>query len=694
MKNFSCRKSSLSLAIGLLAAATQAAAQSNTLETIVVTAERQQSELRTIPASVYGVDSELLESIAHTHIAEVLNLVPGVVLSRNNGQEHLTAIRSPVLSGAGSCGAFQMSQDGIPLRSAGFCNVNQLFEANTEQASRIEVVRGPGSVLYGVNALHGAINVISPELPDMAGGNVALDFGPHSYRRVKVGLHNNFDGHALGLFFNGTSDGGYKDDSGFDQQKLNIQHRYRGPGYQVTTMFDATNLNQDTAGYLQAGFEAYKISSLKKQNPNPEAYRDAKSYRLHSRIEGETLGGSWMLTPYVRKTDMDFLMHFLPGAPLEENGLRSFGIQSMYSFDLADNMQWLAGVDYEYTEGYLRQTQAGPAVGTPFVVGTLPVGKQYDFDVDATMISPYGQLRHELDERNALTFGLRYEFLKYQYDNNMIAGRTREDGTPCGFGGCRYSRPEDRNDNFNNFSAQLGWVHDFDTSQQVFANLSRAFRAPQATEMYRLQNEQLVADLDSEEVDGVEFGYRASRERASYGLAAYYLSKDNVVFQDSDRNNVSDGKTKHRGIEFNSHIALSAQLSLNLVATYSKHTHASDIAPLGVTVAIDGNDISSAPRRTGSAMLRWQPNSRNTVELEWLHMGSYYLDETNDHAYAGHDVANLRYSYDRGENWYFAARVTNLFDTDYAERADLGFGQYRYFVGEPVSLYVTLGARF
>ena len=50
----------------------------------------------------------------------------------------LLAIRSPVLTGAGACGAFLLLEDGMPLRPTGFCNVNQLFEANTSQAAAIE----------------------------------------------------------------------------------------------------------------------------------------------------------------------------------------------------------------------------------------------------------------------------------------------------------------------------------------------------------------------------------------------------------------------------------------------------------------------------------------------------------------------------------------------------------------------------
>src|SRR5690606_16744034 len=133
-----------------------------------------------------------------------------------------------------------------------------------------------------------------------------------------------------------------------------------------------------------------------------------------------------------------------------------------------------------------------------------------------------------------------------------------------------------------------------------FVNLSHAFRAPQATELYRLQQNQTVADLDSEEVDSIEAGYRASRDFASYSLVVYWMQKDNVIFQDSGRNNVSGGETKHRGVELNSQFALTDSLKLNVVASYAKHTYEANIAPLGVTVSIDGNDIDTAPELTGN----------------------------------------------------------------------------------------------
>ena len=662
-------------------------AQESILETVVVTLDRQERAVQDAPASIYSIGPDILSTFKHVHIGEVLNTVPGVVFNRGNGQESLMGIRSPVLTGAGSCGAFQTAQDGIPLHGTGFCNVNQLFEANSEQAGAIEIVRGPGSVLFGVNALHGAINIISPTLVGETGGSVSLDAGPHDYRRLNFGYRAGSDEQAFGVHINSASDGGYKNDSGFDQQKINLGHRYDGGNIRITSVIAATNLDQETAGYLE-GFEAYKIDALKKVNQNPEAFRDAKSLRLHSRIEGDAQNGTWMLTPYYRDTDMTFLMHFLPGTPLEENGHESFGLQSMYAFDSSDDVNWTVGLDLEYTDGFLKQTQSGG-------FGPFPPGKQYDFEVNATMWSPYALVKIQGTEQDQFSVGLRYERLEYDYDNRMIDGNTREDGTLCPGAGCRYSRPSDRSDDFDNVTAQLGWIHDFDMNSQLFSNLSYAFRAPQATELYRLQANQTVSDLDSEQIKGVEVGYRASHDSVSYALSAYYMKKDDVIFQDSSRNNVSGGKTEHKGIEFNSLISLSDQLSLNVVASYARHTYASNIAPLGVTVLLDGKDIDEAPKLVGNVQLDWTLNAASALNFEWVHMDSYFTDEANEHKYAGHDLINLRYRYDAGNDWDFSARILNLFDTDYAERADFsGFGGDRYFVGEPASLYLTVGRQF
>ena len=664
-----------------------ASAQETTLETIIVSSDRSENIVGDVPASIHVVDADMIDLIRHVHVGELMNTVPGVVFNRNNGQESFIGIRSPILTGAGSCGSVQVAQDGIPVRGAGFCNVNQLFDANSEQAGSIEVIRGPGSVLFGVNALHGAVNVISPTLSDERGGAISLDAGPHDYGRLNINYGTGGNDHSFGVFANIASDGGYKEQSGFDQTKINVAHSYTGSNVQITTVLAATDLDQETAGYLSAGFEAYKIDALKKTNSNPEAFRNVEGLRLHSRIEGNLDNGSWMVTPYYRDTDMAFLMHFFPGDPLEENGHESFGVQSMISRDISDSVNWKFGLDVEMTDGFLKQTQDGG-------FGPFPDGRQYDYQVDAELLSPFAIGTFQVSASDQLSVGLRYEQLEYDYDNRMIDGNTDENGVPCPGIGCRYSRPSDRTDDFDNFTAQLGWIHSLGSESQFFANIATAFRAPQATELYRLQQTQQVADLDSEEVDSIEFGYRAGRSGLSYGVAAYYVNKENVIFQDSGRNNISGQESKHRGLELDAIAELTENLSLTVVATYARHTYESNPS-IPSTLALDGNDMDTAPKLIGNVQLDWELNESNSLNFEWVHMGSYYTDETNLHKYAGHDLMNLRYRYDSPNSWYFAARVLNLFDEDYAERADwTSFQQDRYFVGEPASVYFTVGSRF
>ena len=98
------------------------------IEELVVTSQRREQPRLWHPGNIDRLNTEVLDEVRHHHMHELLLRVSGVWLSRGSGQEHLTAIRSPVLTGAGSCGAFLFLEDGIPIRPAGFCNVNGIFE--------------------------------------------------------------------------------------------------------------------------------------------------------------------------------------------------------------------------------------------------------------------------------------------------------------------------------------------------------------------------------------------------------------------------------------------------------------------------------------------------------------------------------------------------------------------------------------
>jgi len=172
------------------------------------------------PASIDILTDWELETISLVHPSEVLNRVAGVNIHRGSGQEHLTAIRSPVLTGGAGAGSFLYLEDGVPLRAAGFANVNGLFEAGTEFADKLEVFKGPGPVTYGSNAVHGLININSRDTADLNTAKVLGSSRGLISTQVSISNADNLRA-SLSL----VSDNGFREDSGFDQQKFQLKYQ-------------------------------------------------------------------------------------------------------------------------------------------------------------------------------------------------------------------------------------------------------------------------------------------------------------------------------------------------------------------------------------------------------------------------------------------------------------------------------------
>ena len=671
---------SLSLLTISLSPMLAGAQEMSDIERIETTSSRIQGKVNASGYAVSSVSEETLSLLSFQHIQESLNYIAGAGVQRGNGQEYLPALRSPVLTGAGACGGILAAEDGIPLRAAGFCNINELFEAHGEMAQRIDVIKGPASALYGSNAIHGVINVITPDTTQ-GDGILGFDYGSYGFHRVKLQEGKDFGDSGVGIAASLTRDTGYRDDEGVDQEKVSLRHRLEWDNTVITSGMTYTHLDQETAGYIE-GFESYKDTQIARSNPNPEAFRNASSFRLWSKFDTRFEGGHALsVTPYIRNQDMRFRMHFLPGKPLEENAQKGVGVLSQFNYVVNDRISLDVGVDAEYTEGELTQSQQGPTEGSAFLVETIPAGKHYDYDVDATLLAPFFALNWQ-DDKWAIQLGGRFETMRYDYANNMNTGRVRENGTECGFGGCRYSRPADSENDYNNFSPKLSLRYQLSPQIQLFGGVARGYRAPQATELYRLQRAQTVTELESVTADNVELGITGSLLSGGYTLSFYSLEKDNVIYRDSDFFNVSNGETWHRGVELTFDQQLSDVLRVDFAGTYARHTY--EHSQLSGELDIKGNDIDTAPKVLFNTRLSYDVTEEIQAQLEWQHVSSYYTDAENLNEYDGHDLVHGRISWDVTNSITLYARVNNILDTEYAERADYtSFSGPRYFPGRP-----------
>lgn len=654
---------------------------------IVVTARREAGPSLTLIGNTARIEEDRLQLLAPTHAAGLGAEVPGTWITRGTQQESLPSIRSPVLTGPGSCGAFLMLEDGIPVRPAGFCNVNELFELVTDHAVGMEVLRGPSGTLYGANGLHGTLNFLLPAPGSRTGTGASVELGPDHYSRLSMSWGGPLGGDAAvaGLSFDNDAD--FRADAGYEQIKGFGKLRHRLASSELELGVAATMLDQQTAGFI-VGQDAYRDPVLRLQNLNPEAYREADSQRLYARWvpdDDHPWAGS-EATVFLRRSQMDFLQHFLAGKPREENGQWSGGAMLIHQHTLDPDrgLRLISGLDVELARGELEEFQSGESGN-----GAIPPGQHYDYTAWSALAAPFARLEWPLTPDWLLQLGLRAEYMLYDYDNRMLDGNTRDDGTLCTPAPCRFSRPADGSDDFLNFAPDIGLLYRLTPQLSAYARISRGFRPPQASELYRLQSQQSVADLESETLDSAELGLHWQRNALRTELVAYAMKKRHFIFQDADRYNLSNGRTRHLGVELQTALRLDSGFYGGFTGSYAKQTYAfSALTPGGEPIQ-SGNDIDTAPRTLASAHIGFGRDI-GSAELEWTHIGSHELDASNSHRYGGHNLLHLRSRWRLTPALTLLLRIDNLTDEFYADRADYAFGNYRYFPGRDRELHLEL----
>lgn len=660
---------------------------------VVVTASREPRDSLTTPASVSRIDGEELAELSPKHQSEALNQSAGVYIQRGSGAESLTAIRSPVLAGAGACGAFLVAEDNIPIRPVGFCNLNEMFELNYEQAGAIEVLRGPGSAMYGASAVHGIVNLLTPRVADLAAFSGGVEGGSDSFKRVRLGFGHELGNWGIGAYGVGTDAPGWRDSSGVKEAKLNLLADADVGGGQLRLRAAGTVLNQETAGFIQ-GYESYKDEDIARSNPNPEAFRDASSARVSAHWQRDNcfaMDCRFELAGIYRRSRMDFIQHFLVGKPFEHNAQTSYLVSSTLAMNFfANALEARISVDAETADSELTEFQPGPATdGTPAANRIRPAGYHYDYTVDSDTLGATLALDWRFANRWSLAAALRADTTTYHYDNQMIDGNTDQNGVPCP-GGCLYSRPADRSDDFDNVAPRVTLSWQPGDHSMLYMSGSTGFRPPEMTEVYRLQRQQSVADLDSEELNSLEAGWKFRNDTFSLSTAVFSMDKKNVILREANGFNVSNGRTTHRGVEYEARARLTAWLSLRAAGTYARHEYDFSRAVEGGETIVKGNDVDTAPRQVHNLGVDLQFNEALHAAVDVAFVDRYFLDAANTAAYAGHTMANLRLDWRASEDLRASLRVDNLFDTAYADRADYAFGNYRYFPARGRALFLSL----
>ncbi|MDZ4262352.1 MAG: TonB-dependent receptor, partial [Pseudomonadota bacterium] len=480
--------------VGLVASVSVAmAGEVTTLGEVTVTGTREGEAVAETSASVGIIDAKAIDELKASHPSEILGKVPGVYVNVTGGEGHMTAIRQPITTNP----VYLYLEDGIPTRSTGFFNHNALYEINLPQAGGIEVSKGPGSALYGSDAIGGVINVLTRPAPLKPEADVTVEAGDHGWRRLLLtgGNTKGDDGYRADL--NLTHSDGWRDGTEYDRQSATLRwDSFLQSGASLKTVVSGSAIDQQTAGTSAISKSDYFNNPT--VNYTPISFRQVDALRLSSAYEKETGDTLLSITPYARYNTMDMLpnwsLSYDPQHYVNDN--YSLGLLTKYRRDFVpQRSRMIVGLDIDYSPGSYNEKQLSVTKTGDIYTAYTEGATTYDYDVSFTGLSPYIHAETSPSDKLRLNAGLRLDYIAYDYSNKLgvvITGSKR--------------RPDSTTVEYDHVSPKLGATYAFNDALNGFASYRNTFRAPSQGQLFRQGQAVNTIDLKPVNADSFELG--------------------------------------------------------------------------------------------------------------------------------------------------------------------------------------------
>src|SRR5690242_9054164 len=313
----------------------------------VVSASRERESRTDAPVTIDALSGAEVRQSGATHPSEIMNRMPGVHVNRTSGEGHMMAIRQPITTKP----VYLYLEDGVPSRATGFFNHNALYELDLPQSDGIEVIKGPGTALYGSDAIGGVINVLTQAPPPDPTLSASIEGGAYGYGRLLVSGGTTDGANGVRGDLDLTRTDGWSDASGYTRQG-GVLRWDRGSigGWTAKTVLSGSHVHQDDVHTLDSDHFAARSTF----NSAPISFREAKALRLHSAIEKDNGTASWSFTPYARYNMLELLpewqLSYDPQRYTTRNS--SLGLLAKYRRDFAPwHARLIIGTDGEWSPG-------------------------------------------------------------------------------------------------------------------------------------------------------------------------------------------------------------------------------------------------------------------------------------------------------------------------------------------------------
>lgn len=487
-------------------------ARSYAINEVVVTGTRSETDVRHLPMTVSVVGRPQLEASQQTSVLPVLNSqVPGFfstsrgvmgygVATSASGQMSLRGIGGPAQAGLPTTGLLVLI-DGHP-QYMGLMGHPIADAYQTMMAERVEVLRGPASVLYGSNAMGGVINIVTRKMQE-DGIRTNINIGAGSYgsvqteatNRIRKGRfsstvtasYNRTDGHRADMAF--EQYGGYAK-LGYD-----FTDNWKVWGDVNVTRFNATNPGAVMKPYID---------------------NDQRITR------GMT---SFALENYYEKTSGALSFFYNWGDHWINDGYQPGGEPLQYRFNSNDQM---LGVSW-YQSVQLFQGNR------------LTVGADY-FHFGGEAWNQFFDGHRETSANKSLNEVAGY----VDFRQDIAAWLTLDAG----------ARVDYHSQTGTEFIPQVGLAFHLPENAEIKAMASKGFRNPTIREMYMFPPQN--PDLKPEKLWNYElsFSQRLMDNRLSYGLNVFYINGENLIIRLPNPNgsgmlNQNSGEIENWGAEAN-----------------------------------------------------------------------------------------------------------------------------------------------
>ena len=486
--------------------------RSYAINEVVVTGTRSETDVRHLPMTVSVVGRPQLEASQQTSVLPVLNSqVPGFfstsrgvmgygVATGASGQMSLRGIGGPAQAGLPTTGLLVLI-DGHP-QYMGLMGHPIADAYQTMMAERVEVLRGPASVLYGSNAMGGVINIVTRKMQE-DGIRTNINIGAGSYgsvqteatNRIRKGRfsstvtasYNRTDGHRADMAF--EQYGGYAK-LGYD-----FTDNWKVWGDVNVTRFNATNPGSVMKPYID---------------------NDQRITR------GMT---SFALENYYEKTSGALSFFYNWGDHWINDGYQPGGEPLQYRFNSNDQM---LGVSW-YQSVQLFQGNR------------LTVGADY-FHFGGEAWNQFFDGHRETSANKSLNEVAGY----VDFRQDIAAWLTLDAG----------ARVDYHSQTGTEFIPQVGLAFHLPENAEIKAMASKGFRNPTIREMYMFPPQN--PDLKPEKLWNYElsFSQRLMDNRLSYGLNVFYINGENLIIRLPNPNgsgmlNQNSGEIENWGAEAN-----------------------------------------------------------------------------------------------------------------------------------------------